>query len=466
MQITTVIDRSINQLFNQKKNISPLIIFRIIFGLMMFASTLRFILKGWVEEFYINPVFYFNYLGFEWVKPLNSEGMWILFYLLLISTVFIAFGFLYRISIISYFLIFTYIELIDKTYYLNHYYFISVLSFILIFLPLHRSFSLDSYLGICKRVNYVKSWTINCIKLQIGMVYFFAGIAKLNYHWLFEAQPMINWLKHQSDFPIFGKFLLKDYTAYLFSWVGALFDLSIFFILINKRCRIFGYILVVIFHVMTSIMFPIGVFPLVMICSTLIFFSENFHSKVIYFISKLTLKSKAKVTDSIYSLNKIGKPLIQTLLISFFVLQLLLPFRYLLYPGKLFWTEQGYRFSWRVMLIEKSGYAQFYIHEPLKDRKKLIENKDYLTPQQEKMMSTQPDMILQFAQHISSIYKDSVLISNSGKEIKFGNIPKVTADVKVCLFNTGSRDFVKKGTNLSLEKRGFYNKDWIIPYEK
>tara|TARA_B100001287_G_scaffold51633_1_gene40562 strand:- start:14587 stop:15975 length:1389 start_codon:yes stop_codon:yes gene_type:complete len=461
-----VIDKIITQLFYKKKNISPLIFFRIIFGIMMFSSTLRFILKGWVEEFYINPVFYFNYFGFEWIKPLDSNGMWILFYLLLLLTIFITFGFLYRLSIISYFLIFTYIELIDKTYYLNHYYFISVLSFILIFLPLHRSFSLDTYFGICKRNTHVKSWTINAIKLQIGIVYFFAGIAKLNYHWLFEAQPMINWLKHQSDFPIFGELMLKDFTAYLFSWIGAIFDLSIFFILISNRLRIFGYILVVIFHLMTSIMFPIGVFPLVMICSTLIFFSEDFHSKIIFFISKLTLKSKSKVTESIFTLSKIGKPLIQTLLILFFIVQLLLPFRYLLYPGKLFWTEQGYRFSWRVMLIEKTGYAQFYIHESLKDRKKLIENKDYLTPQQEKMMSTQPDMILQFAHHISNIYKDSVLISNSGEAIKFGKIPKVTADVKVCLFNTGSRSFIKDGTNLSLEERGYDKKDWILPYEE
>jgi hypothetical protein len=118
------------------------------------------------------------------------------------------------------------------------------------------------------------------------------------------------------------------------------------------------------------------------------------------------------------------------------------------------------------MLIEKTGYAEFYIHETLKDRKKLIQNKDYLTPQQEKMMATQPDMILQFAKHISTLYKDSVFISNSGEAIKFGNIPKVTAEVKVCLFNTGSRDFVKEGTNLSKEKRGFNNKKWIIPYEE
>ena len=99
-------------------------------------------------------------------------------------------------------------ELLDKTYYLNHYYFISLISFILIFLPAHRYFSLDSYFGICEKKRFIKSWCINIIKLQIGIVYFFAGVSKLNYHWLIEAQPLINWLKHQSDFPIIGSFNL------------------------------------------------------------------------------------------------------------------------------------------------------------------------------------------------------------------------------------------------------------------
>jgi len=311
----------------------------------------------------------------------------------------------------------------------------------------------------------VKSWSINIIKLQIGIVYFFAGIAKLNYNWLVEAQPLINWLKHQSDFPIIGYLLKENATAYLFSWFGALFDLSIFFILVNNRLRIYGYILVVIFHVMTSIMFPIGVFPLLMICSTLVFFSENFHSKIIFFISKLTIKLKNKPSEEVYSLNKFGKPLIKTLFISFFILQLFLPFRYLLYPGKLFWTEQGYRFSWRVMLIEKLGYAQFYVHESLKDRGKFIENNNYLTPQQEKMMATQPDMILQYAHFLSDTFKDSTIYSRKGEKIEFGPNPKVTADVKVSLFNKGSRSFTDKEVNLTKQKRGFKNKNWIIPYE-
>jgi len=51
--------------------------------------------------------------------------------------------------------------------------------------------------------------------------------------------------------------------------------------------------------------------------------------------------------------------MLKGILIPFFVIQIFFPWRYLLYPGELFWTEQGYRFSWRVMLMEKAGNSNF-----------------------------------------------------------------------------------------------------------
>ena len=117
------------------------------------------------------------------------------------------------------------------------------------------------------------------------------------------------------------------------------------------------------------------------------------------------------------------------------------------------------------MLIEKAGYAQFYVHDPKMDRKMLIETRNYLTPQQEKMMSTQPDMILQFAHYLSSKFEDSTFTETNGEVINLGKRPKITAEVKVSLFNKGSRDFIDQNTNLSIESRGFMNKEWILPYE-
>ena len=290
----TGINKWITHLTKNHVSIFPLVVFRIIFGILMFFSTLRFILKGWVNDLYEVPTYFFTYYGFDWVSPLSLPFIYVLFLVLLIACIFIIFGLFYRINTVLFFIIFTYIELIDKTNYLNHYYFISLISLLLILIPANSYFSLDTYFGICKRKETINAWQINIIKLQIGLVYFFAGISKLNYHWLIEAQPLINWLKHQSDFPIIGKLFLYDFTAYLFSWVSAIFDIFIFFLLINKRSRWISYFVAFVFHIMTAIMFPIGVFPYVMIASTLIFFNDNFHKKIIDFISKYGLLNWSK----------------------------------------------------------------------------------------------------------------------------------------------------------------------------
>ena len=133
---------------------------------MMFLSTLRFILNGWVYELYIQPSYFFTYLGFDWVKPFDLYGISLLFGLLLLSTIFIALGFFYRISTIVFFICFTYIELIDKTNYLNHYYFISLVAFLLMFLPANKGCSLDAYLGFTSKQEKVQAWSINILKFQ------------------------------------------------------------------------------------------------------------------------------------------------------------------------------------------------------------------------------------------------------------------------------------------------------------
>jgi hypothetical protein len=143
-------------------------------------------------------------------------------------------------------------------------------------------------------------------------------------------------------------------------------------------------------------------------------------------------------------------------IVSFHLLiQLLLPFRFVLYPGNLFWTEQGYRFSWRVMLMDKAGTAFFYVIDPKTDGTDEVSPSDYLTKQQEKMMSTQPDMILQFAHYLEKIYKK--------KGIKN---PEIRVESYVTLNGKGSRLFIDPDMNLASLKESFKHKDWILPMEE
>src|SRR6201992_1003798 len=179
-----------NSFFNTQRHIAPLAVMRMAFGAIMLISTVRFLLKGWVNAFYIKPKFHFTFYGFDWVKPLGATGMYALFAVLVIASIFVTIGYFYRASIITFFLCFTYIELIDKTTYLNHYYLISVISFLLIWVPAGRYFSADVLQSPSDAASHVPAWAIDIFKVQILLVYFLAGASKLNYDWLIAAMPL------------------------------------------------------------------------------------------------------------------------------------------------------------------------------------------------------------------------------------------------------------------------------------
>lgn len=449
---------------NKQVHIAPLVVFRIVFGLMMFGAIIRFWSNGWIKSLYIDPDFYFPYLGFEWIKPLGETGMYTVFALMALSALMIAFGLFFRIFALGFFVLFTYVELIDKTPYLNHYYFICIASFLLFLLPAHRYFSLDVKFKLVKEATQVPLWMPGIIKLQLGLVYFLAGISKIETDWLINAQPLKIWLPARADMPVLGTFFAQEWVAYLFSWVGLVFDLLIPFILLNGKFRIYGYILVVVFHLLTYMLFNIGMFPFVMIGCTLIFFSEGFHLNCINFIRRMLKQPMRMPKGNYISGNSFFYKSVKGFLVIYFIFQLLIPFRYILYPGNLFWTEQGYRFSWRVMLMEKSGTCTFYVCDKNRNESIEINNRMFLTPFQEKMMSTQPDMILQFAHYLRDTYKGKP-ITVKGQTFNFDS-PKVYVDSYVALNGRGSKRFIDPEIDLAKEEKSLKNKTWILPFEE
>src|SRR5688500_15186886 len=246
--------------FQKTTSAAPLAIFRIAFGLLLFGSVVRFWLKGWIHDLYIAPKFFFPFYGFEFVKPLGNFT-YILFVLCGVAALMVAVGLYYRISAIMLFVSFTYIELIDKSTYLNHYYFISMICLMMIFLPAHAYFSYDAWRNNRIASNKVPQWCLDSLKVFVCMVYFFAGLAKVNSDWLVHAQPLRIWLPAKNNLPLIGPLFNHVWVAYAFSWAGCLYDLTIPFLLLNRYTRILGYSAVVLFHILTAILFPIGMFP-------------------------------------------------------------------------------------------------------------------------------------------------------------------------------------------------------------
>ena len=144
----------------------PLALYRVGFGILVMCSLIRFALNGWVESLYLEPDFHFSYYGFSWVKPIGIYTYFI-FLICFASALFVTIGYRYRYAIILLFLSFTYIELMDKTTYLNHYYLISCISFLMIFLPSATYFAIDSRKNI-----KIPQWTIDSLKFLIILIMF------------------------------------------------------------------------------------------------------------------------------------------------------------------------------------------------------------------------------------------------------------------------------------------------------
>lgn len=454
----TAIDR-IAPFLKPDKSVSaaPLVIFRIIFGALMLFSTCRFLFKGWVHDLYIAPDFHFTYLGFEWVAPLPGNWMYLPFVLMIIGSIGILLGAFYRFSALLFFLSFSYVELLDKTNYLNHYYFVSLIAFLMILVPANADCSIDAKRKRSLYSATVPQWSIRILQFQLACVYVFAGIAKVQSDWLLDAQPLKIWLQAHRDLPVFGSLLAKETTAYLFSWFGCLYDLFIVAFLLMPKTRPWAYVCVVFFHLVTWYLFPIGVFPWVMIFSTLLFFSEPFHQTLVQ-----AIKRPIRWRNPVYPSRRKYAAAKRSFILLFVLFQLVVPVRFLLYPQHLFWHEQGFRFSWRVMLMHKEGHATFWVKDRSTGKSIEIINSDYLTENQIDQMSTQPDMILQFAHHLGKTFEDTLL--------HFGNNsvrlyqPSVHARIFVSLNGRPSQLFVDDKHDLTAIEYTLNHHTWLEPY--
>ncbi len=190
-------------------DIASLVFFRIAFGTIMAVEVLRYFYHGWIRRYYIDPTYHFSYYGFEWVQPWPGIGMYLHFIALGALAICIAYGFWYRVSTVLFFLGFTYVFLLDQANYLNHFYLIVLISFLMIFIPAHRSFSVDALERPQLRSETAPAWALWVLMAQMAIVYFYGGLAKLNDDWL-RGEPIRTWLASRMDFPVIGPLFAEE----------------------------------------------------------------------------------------------------------------------------------------------------------------------------------------------------------------------------------------------------------------
>jgi vitamin K-dependent gamma-carboxylase len=416
--------------------------FRASFGALMLISVARFAALGFIDELLLAPSFHFTFLGFDWVRPLPVFAMYAWFALMGVAALGLAAGALTRVSAAIFFFTWTYVELIDKTNYLNHYYLVSLIALWFVFAPSNTVASVDARLHPALRSENVALFYYFVPRVLMTLVYFYAGFAKLNADWLFAAEPLRTWLFARSDLPLFGPWLREEWLAYALSWGGAAFDLCIAPCLWWRPTRRYAYALAVVFHLAVWALFPIGMFSFIMLVAGTIFFEPRWPKRLL---------GLSASPPGAHAAKRPGRPL-RLFAAAFLLVQLLLPLRYLAYPGDPNWTEEAFRFAWRVMLTEKSGSVEFRV--VTSEGERLVKPRDELSALQTKMMSTQPDMIHEYALHLARRFA------------RPGHPPiEVYADSWAALNGRPSQRLVDPALDLAAEPRSLAPARFIVPLD-
>ena len=439
----------------QPVDISFLVFFRVLFGAIMVWEVYRYFTRGWISRYFIEPAVNFTYYGFSWVTPWPGKGMYIHFFVLGLAAAGIMLGFLYRFAAPVFFLGFTYVFLLDQTRYLNHLYLICLISFLMCFLPAERAFSIDSLLRPKIRSDVVPAWTLWLLRAQVGIPFFFGGIAKLNRDWIQGGEPMRSWLRPFTTVTGGSHIFTADWVVYGFVVGGLLLDLLVVPLLLWRRTRLFGFVAAAIFNLINATIFDIGIFPWLMLGALLIFFPPDLPRRFARaFMSPGEPFPEAESRESAarYSPLTTSQKWTVGLLAAYLAVQIILPLRHYLYPGDSSWTEEGHNFSWHMKLRTKGGEAVFTVSHPATGQTWTVKPDDYLKSHQLTKVITKPDLIVQFAHH---------LVEEKRRE-GYENV-EVRARVMVSLNGREPQLLIDPSVDLAKEEVSLLPQRWIVP---
>ncbi|MHC4990110.1 MAG: HTTM domain-containing protein [Planctomycetota bacterium] len=434
-------------------DIASLVIFRLVFGAIMAWEVWRYFTHGWIAPYWMNRKYYFKYYGFEWVHPWPGDGMYWHFVIMGVLALCILFGLFYRLSTILFFLAFTYMFLLDQTRYLNHFYLVSLVSFLMIFVPANRAFSLDVLLRPKLRTDTIAAWPVYLLRFQMGLVYFYAAVAKMNGDWL-RGWPLRMWLGERSDYvlgwgiPIGEVLFDAELGAYLFSYGGLLLDLFIAPLLLWKRTRLIGFLMIVSFHLTNNWLFSIGIFPWFSIGITTMFLNPSWPRKLCLFFPPLPSDRPAPASPTIGP----WQHAIAGMLAFWVAFQVLVPLRHFLYPSHVHWSEEGHRFSWHMKLRDKSASSTFFARDPDTGEEWQINPRTWLSSKQTRKMSSRPDMTLQFAHFLA-------------EQARAEGHERVEIRARVLASLNGRRRqlIIDPDVDLAKQPRNLLHSSWIVP---
>ena len=420
---------------------SSLAVVRVALGAVGLLSAGRIVAYGWIDSLYAGPSHRFTYLGFGWVPQPGAVTMGWLVGALAAASLALLLGWRTRWAGLAYLGAFAWIELIDATTYLNHYWFLTLAAALGVVAPLGSAMSLDAR----RRggpTTVVCGW-VWLLRFQIGVVYAFAGLAKLQTDWLVDALPLRLWLPGRAGVPVLGALVTWSATPHVLAVAGAAFDGLIVPALLWRRTRLAAWLALVTFHLCTWALFPIGVFPWLMVGASMVFFAPDWPRRLL---------ARTGRPVAVPRVVPVRRSLVAGVLaVAWVVVQLALPLRHLAYPGDHRWTGEGYRFAWNVLLVEKSGSVTFLVREPSSGRQWVADPSRLYTDNQLRVMAPEPDLIHQAALAIAA------------HERSRGHEVEVRVDAWASLNGRPAQRLIDPTVDLAHEPRDPWPDDWILP---
>lgn len=430
---------------------------RVALGLVAVLSAGRIVAYGWIDSLYAGPTHRFTYVGFGWVPQPSAPVVAGLVATMGAAGVLLALGRWPRWAAAGLLVALGWIELIDVTTYLNHYWFMTLLAALCVVTP-------------TRHATVARGW-VWLVRFQVGVVYAFAGLAKLQPDWL-GGTPLRLWLPARGGLPLVGPLLTEPGAAQVLAVAGAAFDCSIVALLLWRRTRLAAWLVLVAFHVCTWVLFPIGVFPWLMIGVATVFFDPAWPRSAWAAVhprlpAPLRRHAPAPRHDTeplrpepepAATVRPPGAPglrrrrrVLGVAAVVWVVVQLALPLRHLAYPGDHRWTGQGYRFAWNVLLTERAGSVTFLVTDPAAHRTWIADVERLYTPTQLRVMAGEPDLVHQAARAIAA------------DERAHGREVEVRVDAWASLNGGPAARLVDPTVDLAAEPLDLRPDDWILP---
>ncbi|XP_027716258.1 vitamin K-dependent gamma-carboxylase [Vombatus ursinus] len=354
-------------LLNRPTDPASLGVFRFLFGLLMVLDIPQERGLSFLDHRYLDGLEVCRFPLIDALRPLPLDWMYLVYTIMFLGALGMMLGLWYRLSCLLFLLPYWYVFLLDKTSWNNHSYLYGLLAFQLSFMDANRYWSLDGFRNPSKRNAHVPLWNYTVLRGQIFIVYFIAGVKKLDADWI-GGYSMGSLSRHWLFDP-FKLVLSEGMTSLLVvHWCGLLLDLLAGFLLFFDASRSIGLLFVSYFHCMNSQLFSIGMFPFVMLASSPLFCSPDWPRRWVSCCPRWLrglLPSTADAQPSLSCIYKRGRAkgssrarlrhrLGAVFTLLYLLEQLFLPYSHFITQGYNNWTNGLYGYSWDMMVHSRS----------------------------------------------------------------------------------------------------------------